>query len=79
MTPQDLYLIVLMGNADFCTLLPGLLDKKNKIGDVITSLLMVLKISHVWGLLERASHTRKWLSGRDRCGELSLPRWSPLD
>lgn len=58
-TPQDLYLMILRGNPDSCALLPGLLNKRNKIGDVITSLLVVLKILHVWGFLKRPSHTKK--------------------
>lgn len=54
-TRQDLYLMVLRGNPDsWALLLPGLLNKRNKIGDVITSLLVVLKSSCIWGFFLKA-------------------------
>lgn len=47
--------MVLRGNPDsWALLLPGLLNKRNKIGDVITSLLVVLKSSCIWGFFLKA-------------------------
>lgn len=52
-TPQDLYLMVLRGHRDSCALpTSGLLNKGNKIWDVLTSLSVVLKILCVWGFLK---------------------------
>ena len=55
-TRQDLYLMVLRGNPDSWALFPGLLNKRNKIGDVIASLLVVLKSSCIWGFFFKGPH-----------------------